>query len=674
MLRQCLIVVICGICILPLLARLCEEVRVFNTVSEFEPNLRGCTVIIGFLKIVMEKAKIHEYENISFPELTEIRGFLLLYRVYGLTSLGKLFPNLSVIRGTTLLTDYSFVLRDVPHLQEIGLRNLKYIARGSTRIEGCPNLCYVNTVNWTAISNPSHRLDYYATNDYCHSCPTECNGYCWNENYCQAMEVDNCDSECYGCSEPRNSYRCYACKNFLDNTQCVKRCPHSKILHSSVGHCVTEQECPTLLNGTWWSFEGQCVNNCPSNYQQVSEKEGWCAYCGNNCIKTCNGMLVDTLEAAQELVGCTHILGSLSIRVFSKSAADELEESLGMIEEIDGYLKIYRSYPITSLEFMRKLRVIHGKELDNRRHSFIVFENQNLHKLWDWDNFKLTIKNGTFSFHYNPMLCLKEIERLREITGIEYSSIDVSSFSNGDKTACNEIDLSFFIQNISSRSITLTWNKFKVSVNQTVIGYLLYYIEDPLGNMTVYDESDDCGSYGWDSIFVTNHFKKIDGLQPFTKYAYYIKTYTSPPSIGGQTVIHYFTTLSDNPSIPVNIQTTSLNSTSIFLIWKPPKYTNGILNFYQLGVIPQKDNYDVLSKRNYCINPHIQYHTDQLVEPTVDNWSNSSGNLTCCNNKKEEVSLELFEDFCQLLEPYNIIFKVNGCGGFGIKIHSQNST
>ncbi|KAF5290199.1 hypothetical protein FQR65_LT11633 [Abscondita terminalis] len=119
MLRQCVIVVICGLCILPLNARLCEEVRVFNTVSEFEPNLRGCTVIIGFLKIVMEKAKIHEYENISFPELTEIRGFLLLYRVYGLTSLGKLFPNLSVIRGTTLLTDYSFVLRDVPHLQEI---------------------------------------------------------------------------------------------------------------------------------------------------------------------------------------------------------------------------------------------------------------------------------------------------------------------------------------------------------------------------------------------------------------------------------------------------------------------------------------------------------------------------------------------------------------------------
>lgn len=120
MLRKWLIFVICVTCSSPVACRICEDVIVINNVGQFEENLRGCTVIVGYLKIfLIEKAKIQEYQNISFPELTEVRGFFLVYRVYGLTSLGKLFPNLSVIRGMTLITDYSFVLHDVPHLQEV---------------------------------------------------------------------------------------------------------------------------------------------------------------------------------------------------------------------------------------------------------------------------------------------------------------------------------------------------------------------------------------------------------------------------------------------------------------------------------------------------------------------------------------------------------------------------
>ncbi|KAF5302261.1 hypothetical protein FQA39_LY10300 [Lamprigera yunnana] len=554
----------------------------------------------------------------------------------------------------------------------IGLHNLKYIARGSTRIEGCPNLCYVNTINWTAISGPSHRLDYYKANDYCHSCPNECNGYCWNENYCQVIETDNCDSECYGCSETHNPNRCFACKNYMDNKKCVKHCPKNKVLHTLAGYCVTEEECPTLLNGSWWSFQGHCTNTCPPKYQQVSKEEGWCLYCGDECIKTCNGILVDAIEAAQQLVGCTHITGSLSIRVFSKSAADELEESLGTIEEIDGYLKVYRSYPLTNLEFMKKLRVIHGKELDNRRHSLIVFENQNLHKLWDWDNLNLTIKNGTISFHYNPMLCLKEIAKLGEVTGLEYTSIDVSLFSNGDKTSCNTINLNVKIAKLSSISITLAWDKFEVGVEQTVVGYLLYYIKDELGNMTIFDESDDCGSYGWDSIFVSSNSKEIDSLRPFTKYAYYIKTYTSPPSIGGQTVIQYFTTLSDNPSIPVRIETSSISSDSIRLTWKPPMYTNGILNFYRLITVAQEDDVGSVFERNYCTYPHVNYRPNHEIEPLVDNWTKFSNNSVCCKKQEEEETTpEQFEDFCQLLQPTDKFLTLNGCGEYDISAYNH---
>ena len=45
----------------------------------------------------------------------------------------------------------------------------------------------------------------------------------------------------------------------------------------------------------------------------------------------------------------------------------ELEENLGMIEEITNYLKVLRSYPLTSLKFLKNLKVIHGERLYSER-------------------------------------------------------------------------------------------------------------------------------------------------------------------------------------------------------------------------------------------------------------------------------------------------------------------
>lgn len=45
----------------------------------------------------------------------------------------------------------------------------------------------------------------------------------------------------------------------------------------------------------------------------------------------------------------------------------ELEESLSMIEEITGYLKVVRSFPLVSLNFLRKLHVIRGETLESSK-------------------------------------------------------------------------------------------------------------------------------------------------------------------------------------------------------------------------------------------------------------------------------------------------------------------
>jgi len=98
---------------------ICQSIDIRNDVGSFKV-LKDCRVIEGFLQIVLiENNTEADFENVSFPELREITGYFLLYRVDGLKSLNKLFPNLEVIRGDILLTDYSFMIYEMKNLQEV---------------------------------------------------------------------------------------------------------------------------------------------------------------------------------------------------------------------------------------------------------------------------------------------------------------------------------------------------------------------------------------------------------------------------------------------------------------------------------------------------------------------------------------------------------------------------
>lgn len=100
-----------------LFVAVCQSQDIRNSVNNFS-QLRGCRVIEGFLQIVLiDKAEEWEYANLTFPELREITGYFLLYRVNGLRSLSKLFPNLTVIRGNELFFDYALVVFEMMHLQ-----------------------------------------------------------------------------------------------------------------------------------------------------------------------------------------------------------------------------------------------------------------------------------------------------------------------------------------------------------------------------------------------------------------------------------------------------------------------------------------------------------------------------------------------------------------------------
>lgn len=119
--------------------------------------------------------------------------------------------------------------------------------------------------------------------------------------------------------------------------------------------------------------------------------------------------------------------------------SDELEENLGAIREIDGYLKIYRSSSITSLKFLKSLQVIHGYVLENEQFALVVYENTNLQQLFEFDGERseLKIERGGMMFHYNQKLCSNEIRKLQLNTDYNKSLDYISKESNGYKHSCD---------------------------------------------------------------------------------------------------------------------------------------------------------------------------------------------------------------------------------------------
>lgn len=209
--------------------------------------LTKCRVVEGSVAILLiDEITENDIRNISFPDLVEITGYLMLYRIGGFTSLNQLFPNLALIRGRELFKDYSLIIYEMLELTEIGLYNLVEISRGNVRIEKNEKLCHYNTINWAKITNL--KTDpYLEKNKFSFACPycgTKCindgQSYCWNANNCQRICPQNCtscspsglccDKVCAGGCADDDQNKCVACRKFsigtYPNITCHDKCPN----------------------------------------------------------------------------------------------------------------------------------------------------------------------------------------------------------------------------------------------------------------------------------------------------------------------------------------------------------------------------------------------------------------------------------------------------------------
>ncbi|KAG4073973.1 hypothetical protein HA402_014178 [Bradysia odoriphaga] len=583
----------------------CWNKDIRNSVDELN-QLKNCSVIEGYLIITLIDRGVNEssFEGLEFPLLTEVTEYVLLYRVHGLTSLGKLFPNLRVIRGNYVVDNYALIVYEMIHLQEIGLKSLTEISRGNVRIENNPMLCFADTIEWSLITSSSKTniiRDNRATND-CPTCPgvgkstsdtssllcPELNGknLCWNQFHCQELCPSKCgnstcnvnggccDDSCVGCDE---TGKCLSCRHLSSGNskdlQCVKSCPANMFSYKNY-RCITESECRAieqpmyveaydeylLLEYPYIPRDGECSTVCPSNFHPdklLGHRK--CIPCVGTCNKLCRPGVINSLSKAQDYRGCTHISGSLMINIRNQSDPNtvrELEKSLSEIEVIEGNLIIKRSYPLVSLGFFKKLRLVRNNPIGKEKYGIKVIGNQNLRALFPHN---VTVEHGRMFFHFNPKLCANVIDEFKfDVIDLRSESSltddEVASDTNGDKTSCNMKELNVEINRINCDTVVIQFEPLFYDDYRSLLGYLMYYRSASFQNVTMFDGSDACGGDGWQvkEILVRDRRSPIlfnlTHLQPDTQYAYYIRTWTiDSEEHGGLTVVKYFTTRPKQP-------------------------------------------------------------------------------------------------------------------------------
>ncbi|XP_029105108.1 insulin receptor-like [Scleropages formosus] len=639
-------------------AEICQSKNIRNNATNLR-TLENCTVIEGHLKILlMFKTKPEDFRGLSFPRLTVVTDYLLLFRVYGLESLRQLFPNLTVIRGNNLFFNYALVIFEMLQLKDVGLPSLMNITRGAVRIEKNPDLCYLSTLDWSKILD-NVEDNYIVANknerecgDVCPgavrepSCPqTMINGRfgerCWTQDDCQRMCPPACkhracsrDGRCChdlclgGCRQPHSARHCVACRGLEHEGVCVERCPPGFLTFRG-WRCVTvafcqelHHQCKRSKDGDCHEYvihDGACVPECPSGYSIINSTTLSCMPCAGLCPKVCVGEnIVDSVTAAQALRGCTVLNGSLIINIRGgNNIAAELEANLGQLEEITGFLMVRRSYALVSLSFLRKLRVIRGEEQEVGNYSFYALDNQNLRQLWDWSKHNLTILQGRMFFHYNSKLCMSEIRKMEEVTGTRgrQAKNDIALKTNGDQASCENQVLKFTQVRTMSDKVLIKWQPFWPLDFRDLLGFMVLYKEAPYRNVTEFDGQDACGSNSWviadvdppprasDSKEQQEPGYLIHPLKPWTQYAIFVKTLLSASDDhqvnGAKSEIIYVRTNATKPSVPLDPISSSNSSSQIILKWKPPTDPNGNITHYRVFYQQQHEASD-LYKFDYC--------------------------------------------------------------------------
>ncbi|XP_018497647.2 insulin receptor [Galendromus occidentalis] len=683
-----------------LLSTVCSTLRAKTQLDRLE-HLRNCSVIEGSLALAVMQYRNEsrpddpDVLNMSFPELREITGFLLVFRSH-FTNLTKLFPNLAVIRGLELFDQYALIIYENPLMTTLGLSNLTTIQRGGVRIEKNQRLCHVHSIKWDRIvqSRSKILLEHNQDETLCPGCDKSCpldpvanRHLCWSYKDCQKTcgslpanktcmkDMTPCSNLCIGgCSSPDSSHSCYVCRDFLFKKNCVDICPPDHYVLNG-RRCVSKEECKNAkatgsrrykaVPASSNSSVNLCIANCPTNFMESPDDPTSCVRCEPRCPKTCEIVRsVDSLTEAKKLMGCTIINGSLTIEIKTgDNVAALLEKYLSSIEEITGYLNLVRTPAVVSFNFLKNLRIIHGQTLHLEKYSLVVLDNMNLQEFWNWgereeQKMSFTIKTGMLYFYHNERLCYQKIVELKNKAGLENLTLydnDVSRATNGDRVSCDVFPLTLRVFEITADEATLEWDKPEETMtllddHRYLWAYTVFYMEmeDETANVTEFYGRDACGNDPWiakDALLSTEgHSDKhmvftLKDLQAYKRYAIYVKTNVITKSEKtAKSNITYFKTAMAMPSAPQNLNLEPTGSDSFKVTWEPPARPRGLANLYLITGEIQLDSAHSMSDVNYCSMSDTPSEAVTVKFPTQESPKNTTieANIDCSKCKCDE--------------------------------------
>ena len=231
----------------------------------------------------------------------------------------------------------------------------------------------------------------------------------------------------------------------------------------------------------------------------------------------------------------------LQIELRSNVTQQALVESLQYLEEISDYLVIVRNKHLKSLSFLRRLRLIKGARLFEKKFALFVHTNELLRELWDYKLNEFKIENGTVKFFENPELCYEEIEAFMHETSASSMDADVSfSFNGYRRLTCSNrtVDLSF---RLLPKQVVVSWS-VSVADLRRLKGFILSYVEVADGFVFEQNDVDFMHSshkslnavadsvYEWNYVYLQYDEYKMSkvvrasiDVEPFTRYAVYVK-------------------------------------------------------------------------------------------------------------------------------------------------------
>lgn len=707
--------------------------KISNEKCEGCEELENCTTLEGSIQVQMvRKASDAVMKQLQFPKLTEITGHLLVSLMYGRRSLREIFPNLAVIRGRQVFLDYSLIIYQNDGLEEVNLPSLTTILRGGVRIEKNINLCYVETIRWKSIMRNT-KVDEYTLvlNSNNNDCYDRCfqqkctppaghgsltNQYCWapgagSNADCQALcdmkcgdsgcvngglmgkSTSCCDKQCLGgCTKTNSPHHCYACRNFrMPKGECVEKCGPG-LYEIDEFKCI--DDCPR----GYLKLGMKCVKVCPAGYEEGGNKS--CSKCtAEKCPRVCTTkesdkttdieykIPIDSLETLNKYKGCTEIDGNLIIKIRGSSGSGigtQLEENLGQIEKVNGYIVIIESASLTSLNFFKNLREIRPKEflnfrlrppametdLYNKRYALAIRDNPKLEALWPFQQ-NLTIIEGGIMVHLNPYLCPSQItplinDILKWNRNDSNRVLDISDTTNGNAVACNVRKINVTVEEITLPKgcnpvcVKVEWDDAIINDDyRNVLFYTLSYREAPNRQITEYTDVDACSSDSGDIWTRIDHTvpppevnvsrglitkrrkieRTIKKLKPYQLYAFQVEAVVLKND-GAKSDLVFVMTKESKPSQPVGLEANYLNSSALLVTWEPPLFPNGNITKYIVSYeistySAWKADLDWCSRQVFSNRLGGNNNGEGSTDNTPD--GNCETNLTCtCDDKEEE--------------------------------------